>query len=234
MQFFNNYRYTVFVPTNDAIQNEVANGLPTWEDIEADYEEMQPIVSELDSLKDVVKAAKEKEETPKEEDLTRIEELLPQAQADSVMLQAKISYLINFIRYHFVDNSVFVDKSQLENTDYVTASYDNKKGLFCKLNIQRPASDQLQVKDDNGGNWITVTGKYNVMARDVSCSTSPSDPKLTSMNGITIDGSSFAVIHQIPGVLNHTALVNGRHDSTWATPSEAKRYLKRFAIRKNR
>ena len=234
VQFFNNYRYTVFVPTNDAIQNEVANGLPTWEEIEADYEDMQPIVSELDSLKDVVKAAKEKEETPKEEDLTRIEELLPQAQADSVMLQAKISYLINFIRYHFVDNSVFVDKSQLENTDYVTASYDNKKGLFCKLNIQRPASDQLQVKDDNGGNWITVTGKYNIMARDVSCSTSPSDPKLTSMNGITIDGSSFAVIHQIPGVLNHTALVNGRHDSTWATPSEAKRYLKRFAIRKNR
>ena len=51
------------------------------------------------------------------------------------------------------------------------------------------------------------------------------------LNRITIDGSSFAVIHQIDGVLNHTTLSNGRYEVNWNTPAAAKMYLKRFAIR---
>ena len=66
------------------------------------------------------------------------------------------------------------------------------------------------------------------MARDYSCSSKPNG---ASMKGISITGSSFAVIHQIPAVLNHTELVNGRHDSQWSTAAAAKKYLKRFAIR---
>ncbi len=50
------------------------------------------------------------------------------------------------------------------------------------------------------------------------------------MNDIALYTSSFAVIHQINGTLNHTKLVNGRHDSTWATPASCKRYLKNHAI----
>ncbi len=205
IQFFNNYRYTIFVPTNDAILDAISNGLPTWEEIKADYDECK---------KDTI-----------DEHLLLAE--------DSIRLQTKITYLVNFVRYHFADNSVFVDKSQFSPTDYVTASYDNEKGLFCKLYVQRVAGSggtELQVQDanshENGGGWITVGGKYNVMARDVSCSTTPTGK--VSMNNITIDGSSFAVIHQIPAVLNHTALVNGRYDSQWAKPSEAKRYTKKF------
>ena len=34
VRFFNNYRYTIYAPTNDAITAEVAKGLPTWESIE--------------------------------------------------------------------------------------------------------------------------------------------------------------------------------------------------------
>ena len=48
------------------------------------------------------------------------------------------------------------------------------------------------------------------------------------MTDFRLDASSAAVIHQIDGVLNHTALVNGRYDSTWATPQAAKKYLKRY------
>ncbi|MBQ8051682.1 MAG: hypothetical protein IJ197_08955 [Bacteroidaceae bacterium] len=228
VQFFNNYRYTIFVPTAEAINQAIAQGLPTWDEITADYAEMAPVVHELDSLKDVIKGAEARGETPNPEDVARVDELLPTAQADSLLLQTKVTYLINFVRYHFADNSVFVDKSTFNSTDYVTASYDNVKGLFCKINIQRPQSDVLQVQDANGGQWITAEGKTNVMARDVSCSKSPINQQ--TMNGITIDGTSFAVIHQIPGVLNHTQLVNGRYDSTWANTGEAKKYLKRFAI----
>lgn len=201
VQFFNNYRYTVLVPTNSAVTDAIANGLPTWDDIKADYD-----ACDKDSID---------------------QHLLNGA--DSLRLQTKITYLINFVRYHFADNSVFVDHSTFPSTEYVTASYDNIKGLFCKIHFQRPSNGVLQVKDANSGAWITATGKVNVMARDVSCSKSPTqDP--TTMNGITIDGSSFAVLHQIPGTLNHTALVNGRHDSTWATEGDCKQYLKRYGI----
>ncbi len=198
VQFFSNYQYTVFVPSNEAIAEAIANGLPTWEDIRNDYEASlneEGFVSTLE---------------------------------DSLRLQAKITYLTNFVRYHFTDQSVFVDKSTFSSRDYVTASYDNEKGLFCKVEMQRPASDVLQVRDCNEGEWITVSDVNNVLARDVSCNKTPVNAK--TMNGITIDGSSFAVIHKIPGVLNHIKLTNGRHDGTWQTASEAKKYLREFAI----
>lgn len=199
VQFFNNFRYTIFVPTNAAVAAAVANGLPTWEDIRADF----------DACKN------------EHEQLTTT--------ADSLRLQAKITYLTNFLRYHFLDNSVFVDKSDIAATDYVTASYDNVKGIFCKVEVQRQGGT-LQVRDANAGStWATASGKVNVMARDITCNRTPNNAN--SMAGITIDGSSFAVLHQIPAVLNHTELKDGRHDSTWANESGCKEYLKRFAIR---
>lgn len=199
VQFFSNYQYTVLVPSNDAIAEAIANGLPTWDDIRADYEA---------SLN---------------------EDGFVSTMEDSLRLQAKITYLTNFVRYHFADQSVFVDKSTFTSRDYVTASYDNEKGLFCKIEMQRPQADVLQVKDCSEGKWLTVSSEVNnLMARDVECSKTPVNAK--TMNGITIDGSSFAVIHQIPGVLNHIKLTNGRHDGTWKTASDAKKYLKEFAI----
>ncbi len=194
VQFFNNYRYTILAPTNEAVQEAIGKGLPTWNDIEADYEACEK----------------------SEEDLHLLHA------EDSLRLQAKITYLINFIRYHFADNSLFVDKSIVPSTEFVTASYDNVKGLFCKINMQRPQADVLQVQDANGGQWITAQGKVNVLARDISCSKTPA--KATTMNGITIDGSSFAVIHQIPTALFHADVPD--FDNT----GEAKRYMIRFAI----
>lgn len=201
IQFFNNYRYTVFVPTAEAIDDAVAHGLPTWESMEEYYEEhLDSVSNELDSIA-------------------------------KVTLQAQITYLTNFVRYHFTDNSVFVDNSTFAPTDYVTASYDNVKGVFCKVNVQRPQAKVLEVQDGNGGQWLKIDGNlpHNILARDVTCSSKP-DSKKTTMNDIKIDGSSFAVIHQIPGVLNHMPLVNGRYDNTWTTPAAARKYLKRFGI----
>lgn len=237
VQFFNNYRYTVFVPTPEALREAYAKGLPTWEEIEADYEDMKPILEESKTLRQSIKDAYTARDTATAERLTeRLNAILPTAKADSLILQAKCTYLINFVRYHFADNSIFVDKSTVPSTDFVTASYDNEKGLFCKVNVRRPSSDVLEVQDysetDANGNsiapWVTVEGKHNIMARDYSCSSKPNG---ASMKGISITGSSFAVIHQIPAVLNHTELVNGRHDSQWSTAAAAKKYLKRFAIR---
>ena len=205
--FFNNYQYTVLVPTNAAVEDAIAKGLPTWESIQAEYESLANEDGELTTAE------------------------------DSLRIQAMITYLTNFLRNHFADNSVFVDQSTFDSQEYVTASFNNEKGLFCKINMKRPSPGVLQICDNNGEeisegvrqeDWLTVSGKYNIMTRDIECNKSPSNAK--TMNSITIDGSSFAVVHQIPGVLKHTPLVNGRHDSTWSTPSAAKKYMKKFAI----
>ncbi len=198
VQFYNNYHYTLFVPTDEAMEEAVANGLPTWDGI-------------MDYYNSCVDADGNQALTA----------------TDSLYLQAQITYLTNFVRYHFADNSVFVDNSNFESTDYVTSSYDNTKGLFVKINVKRE-NGVLSVRDVSGGNWEPISGRYNVLARDMVCSKNPTGQ--SSMNGIKISASSFTVIHQIPGILNHVALKNGRHDSTWATPSQAKEYMKEFAI----
>ncbi len=196
VQFFNNYHYTLFVPDNKAMQDAIDAGLPTWDAIREYYNE------HLDEFGNLATAE------------------------DSLYLQAQITYLTNFVRYHFADNSVFVDNSNFGETDYVSSSYDNVKGLFVKLEVARN-NREISVKDVNG-DVSKVNDNFNILARDIVCSKNPTGQ--STMNGITIDGSSFAVLHQIDGVLNHVSLVNGRHDSTWATPTEARKYLKHFAI----
>lgn len=204
VQFFNNYRYTVLIPSNEAVDDAIRLGLPTWEEIEEDYNNCK---DENDQL------------TTRE---------------DSVRLQAKITYLLNFIRCHFVDNSVFVDKSEKSSQEYVTSSFNSDNGTFVKVTMWRAregGQTKLKVKDEFGGGVRTVADNCNIMARDVTCS-ARIDNTTTSMNGISIIGSSFAVIHQIDGVLNHTALgAGGRYEIDWENQAEVKRYLRKYQIR---
>ncbi len=229
IQFFNNYRYTAFIPSNDAVKEAVANGLPTWEELELDYADMEPTVDKLDSLKDIMDEA---DYVWSEADSLMRDELQKKASADSVKLQAKITYLTNFIRYHFADNSVFADKTSLPEFEMVTSSYDKELGLFCKLYVDRQGEGVLRVRDgQEGSTMFTTMGEKNVLARDIECSVKPvGRPMATSGTKITLDASSACVIHQIPGILNHTSLKNGRHDSEWSDAASAKKYLKRFAI----
>ena len=234
IQFFNNFRYTIFVPTNKAIKEAIENGLPTWDDIIEDYHShckhsVDPETG--DWIKD-----------PETGEYEYTDEL--ETYEDSIRIQAKITYLTNFIRYHFADNSVFADKSELSdaNGEMVTSSYDHETGLFCKIHVDRikqgdetilRVCDDITYKSQPGNKIPTVKELNNVLARDISCSKSgkTTAPKNINMQGIVLDASSAAVIHQIDGVLNHTALVGGRHDSAWSTTANAKKYIKRYAIK---
>lgn len=218
VKFLSNYNYTVFVPTNAAIAAAEALGLPTWDNIKADYYSL-PVDPE-DEAKHILNGA------------------------DSLRLQAKITYLNNFLRSHFVDGSIFEDKSTTEEKDCQTSSYDTKNGVFIKVHVQREnigGTTRLTVRDDQGGSKIlTAAGNlHNIMTRDMTCvldtdgsgsgkKTSPAGR--STLNNIVLQSSSFAVIHQIDGVLCHTPLVGGRYDSNWATPSACKRYLQRYPI----
>lgn len=197
--FFSNYRYTIFVPTAEAIEDAVENKkLPTWQSIKEDYDN-----------------CKKKENG---------EFVDPN---DSLRLCAKITCLTNFVRYHFIDNSVFVDKSKITERDAVTASFDANKGLFNKIMLKRE-NGVLQVRDLSGGKWLTIGGKYNVLARDVYCNDIVENKTMKNKQIVT---SSFAVLHQIPAVLNHVELKDGTYESLWEKSSDSRKYLKRYAIK---
>ena len=212
VKFFSNYLYTVFVPTNEAIEEARANGLQTWEEIEADYESL-----------------------PMTDDGTEKRILNG---ADSTRLQAKITYLNNFVRCHFVDNSIFVDNSERTEADFITSSYDIDNGVFVKVHTSRTkegGETRLHVRDDQGGPLLTVQDDMqNIMARDIVCLYDPngnysgakrSPTGERSMNNIVLQSSSFAVLHQIDGVLNHTKLNSGKYP-TFSSTSECKSYLR--------
>ena len=232
VQFFNNYRYTIFVPSNDAVQAAIDAGLPTWEDIREDFEShCKPEMEENeDGTAWVVKHDVDGE-------IVYTDSL--ETYEDSIRIAAKITYLTNFVRYHFADNSVFADKTELAPNEMVTSSYDKDLELFCKIHVDRVSNGDgtdLRVCDDvtwkkNGntmGTPFTTVGEKNVLARDISCSSSPVN---VQMKGITMNSSSAAVIHSIDGYLNHTEVIDGRHDKTWESTIKAKRYLQRYAIR---
>ena len=243
VQFFNNYRYTLFAPSNEAIQTAEANGLPTWATIEADWAgiptyteraQVHPITGEYFTINDNAN----QDTIWIKETLIGDEDAHCFLHSDSVRVQAKITYLNNFIRGHFLDNSIFVDKTERPETDYVTSSYNSEYGVFTKVHVQRikeGGETKLKVRDDNGGPQFTVDDTFkNLMARDLICvknnkSTSPTG--MQTMNNITIQGSSFCVIHKIPGVLNHLPLTaDGKYGLDWNNPSACKAYLDHFPV----
>lgn len=213
VQFFNNYRYTVFVPNNAAVEQAIRNGLPTWESIQEDFDNCE-----------------------------KTDDGILMHKADSLRLQYKITYLTNFIRTHFADNTVFADKSELTDTDgnpveMTTSSYDQEKGIFVKAFVQRVKNGGetiLQVRDNfsDDTQWRNTSNeeKYkNIMTCDRENSKRVKEQG--NLNGTTTIASSYAVVHLINGVLNHEKLdADGKYPD-FTDAQEARAYIKRFAIR---
>jgi hypothetical protein len=101
--------------------------------------------------------------------------------------------IIRFLRYHFQDNAVFVDKPVISGA-YQTATIDTTTHTFFKLTL-KGGDDKLDISTGNGSvvdaSVVTTPGLYNIMARDFKFNTpNPS-------NATTIATSSYIVIHQI-------------------------------------
>lgn len=146
VSMFNNYRYTVFVPTEQAIQEAFANDpdLYTWDEI-----------AEV---------------------------------TDKVEQRRRVEYLLKFIRYHFVDNSIYINGVSTGATRYNTSArtdYDT----FHSVTVSRTPSS-LTVTDENGRTCnIVKSASTNVSAREILYHSS------------IIDASSRAVLHKIDHAL---------------------------------
>lgn len=156
ISLFNTFNYTVYVPTNAAIQKLIDDKkLPTWEMVEDAEEE-----EEKDSL----------------------------------------SYEIEkFLRYHIQDNSIFIGMGS-DRANYETAAYtqtgDNLS--YHKLQVSYD-NDGIAVTDEmkNTRHVVKSGNLYNLMAREYQYDAS--DATAAS----TIYTSSYAVVHQIDGVLDY-------------------------------
>ena len=219
VRFFNSFRYTVYVPTNEAVLDAIDHGLPTWEEIS------EVITNGENEVQAATDAGKSEEE------------ILAITRAYKIKAQAMITCLVNFLKYHFQDNSIFADRNAIEPTKYETACINNATNRYRSVKVSSTGNGTLNVRSvystDAAGNDVEgpvrkVTDDAtlkNIMTRDYTFNAQ-------ARNATTIETSSYAVVHQIDGVLNFKQLTNHRYDSDWATTGSARRFIAKYRIRK--
>lgn len=222
IRFFNNYRYTMFVPTNEAIEAAKEAGLPTFEDIEAFVKENytdngdkwkgEPVtVSSTETYTDV-----------------------------QLKAQAMYTCLMNFLKYHFCDQSYFVDKYNDNGFTYSqSACTDSETNTFVSVAIKHTPNG-MEIADASAmRNGVVKSGatlksvnsssEYNnIFARDYELNAS------YSANKNYIKSSSYVVLHGLKDkeFLLFDSKWNGRFDNYWADSSKAKAFVKRFKLKK--
>ena len=172
-------------------------GLPTWSDIKVIYDQYN-------------------ERLEQEKEGGRISEEV-QAARDKAL--AMVEEINAFIRYHFQDNSVYVDNT-IDEGIYPTACSDTL-GIREKLTITG-GGNRMTVQDKRGQqieiDATNTTKLTNQMARDYVLAG-------TGRNR-TISTSSFAVVHQISTPLNSHPDTD-RYDDAWQGAGSRER-LKAF------
>jgi len=129
--------------------------------------------------------------------------------------------LDRFLRYHFQDNSVFVNGKSITDKFYPTAAVASTKtdilpspfgtndGKFYQIKVNVHGSDvTLSTESGKSVKILTTDNLYNLMARDFIFGDKPAKSKEVDGSGTgllfettTIVTSSTAVIHQISDVL---------------------------------
>ncbi len=219
VRFFNSFRYTVYVPTNEAVLEAIGQGLPTW-----------------DQISEVITNGEAEVQSATDAGMSE-EEILALTRKYKFKAQAMITCLVNFLKYHFQDNSVFADHNAVEATKYETACINDETNRYRSVKISSTGNGTLSVRSvystDANGNDVegpvrNVTSDptlKNIMTRDYTFNTK-------AKNATTIETSSYAVVHQIDGVLNFKQLNNGRYDTDWATTTAARKFIAKYRIRK--
>lgn len=165
VKMFNTYNYTLFAPDNSAMQIAYTNGLPRWSDIVALFEKY-----------------------PQEEE----HDISPAEQADMDLAQQMITQIRDFVRFHFVTNSVYADNT-IDVGRYQTLSSD-VTGVSKEVFLSG-GNGEIVISDQKPGHTVTVSANdsqkiVNKMTRDYWF-----NAKKTSATSIIT--SSFCAVHQI-------------------------------------
>ena len=181
IKFFNTFHYTVYVPTNDAIQEAIDNGLILpWES--------QGDIVGINDITDI---------DVKNDAMENLERFIRYHFQDNAI------FLSDGEREGLYQSATL----KLDETPSVFGTFVNK---FYKIKINYDGND-LNLETENGGTAKVVKDNdlYNIMATDYIFNNLP--PTFKEVNGIgtgadfstsTISTSSFAVIHQIDHALS--------------------------------
>lgn len=165
VDFLSNFHYTLYVPTNESIQQLYAQGLPTPDEVKA----------LIDSAAN---------------DESKLDEAL-----------AKQKIVQHFIKYHFQDNSLFVDNNAGDKA--INGRYETSMLLgtsFKTLDVQ--ATNNAMTVKGLYGPERHVTNVRNIIAREYQYNvTDVSNP----MSSSEIYSTANVVIHQIDGPLMYSA-----------------------------
>ena len=111
--------------------------------------------------------------------------------------------IINFAKYHFQDNSVYVDNTIL-NKSYTSAVINEKTNRFYELEVAAEGNTYTVTDDLGNARRVIVDGQenkdWNIMCRD-NVYTTPPDKTGPSAPLNTYSSSSFTVLQPIDGVL---------------------------------
>lgn len=116
-------------------------------------------------------------------------------------VKAEMEEKINlFVKYHIQDNSLYIGQGTIQSTRYETAAYsiDESTNTLSYYKVTANGDNGGITVTDNKGNVrsvITSGGLYNLMAREYQYDSSD------AVSASTLYTSSFAVVHQIDGVL---------------------------------
>lgn len=134
-----------------------------------------------------------------------------------------ITTLVNFLKYHFQDESVFVDDVS-NSQKYSTSSVNNETKVYMKLDVtQTPNSIVLK---DESGQTIPVVAPYNQLVRDAYYDYIPGGSKVPY-----IRSSSYAVVHTIGKALLFDKSLSAGYAHKWRSVKQAKAFLSKFSIK---
>lgn len=244
---FNTYHYTVYVPTNDAIYKAYEKGLPSWEDLEAETEVVNEAINDLADMSNDLEALENTlalKISNNEPDTAvvrqqvdnlraKINEKDAQITNQKKSIEKRAMLIIDFVKYHIQDNSIYVDNNPHKMTEgnneyyyvgYETAALDNQTKRFSKVYVESTSIGAD--KDVNAHNYPdkygrqTLTVKGDIDEIDNVCYVITTGKEGQDYNimtrdiefaGRSIETSSYAVVHQIDNYLvNDRIFKNGR------------------------
>lgn len=226
---FNTYNYTVYVPGNDTIKSLLKKrviyspvDLSDWDSICSNawwyvYEKV-PAAQQAAAWKDSIMNfySTYLNETLDESDTVLV---FANAQNDykfssfrKFFIDVKRDELVNFLKYHIQDNSVYTNAEFNRGSAEYETAYMNSSRQFGKLKVN--VDENITIIDENGNechvlkNIVGGVPRWNIMAREYVFKKYSSDyssasnaDEITDISTTKLETSSYAVIHLIDGAL---------------------------------
>ncbi len=140
-----------------------------------------------------------------------------------VKAKAMITTLVNFLKYHFTDQSLFVDNCTETTSCQSACSEDN--GGFLKVTANQ-TPNALTLTDVTGSKHsVDVSGAHNIFAREYELDGTPTQAR-------SITNSSYVVVHSLgDDYMLFSNDLKGSFTNAWSTTAKAKAFTKKYRIK---